>query len=238
MNIAKRVLLTYLCFVLCSLLYTTHINAGVQYSLDFSSRFIWRGFDLNPDNKPVLQPSITVPLGDTGFAVNFWGSFSFEDKTLHETDITLSYDFTKLKNFSLSVGFTHYGWYFSEDFKFSAHTTQEIYITVGLPNVPLKPGVSLYYDLNNGDGLYASLGIGHNLKLSERIALDLSASLGYNGGMWIEESGFSNLDFIVSVPIQLGKISISPFLVTTIIMMDEVNPEVDNEIYIGGSLAF
>lgn len=238
MNRVKKILLAALCFVLCGSLLSFHMNAGTQFGLDFNSRYMWRGFDLNPNNKPVLQPSVTFTLGDSGLAVNFWGSIAFGNKTLHETDITLSYDFSNLKNVSLSVGFIHYGWYFSDDFKFKDNTTQEFYITAGLPKVPLNPTLSLYYDINNGDGFYAALAIGHGLKLTESVSLDLSASLGYNGGQWIEESGFSNLDFGVSVPLRLDKTTISPFLGVTIILLDEVNPGVDNEIFAGVSLAF
>jgi hypothetical protein len=238
MNMARKIVLTVLCFVLCASLFTTHMTAGVEFGLDFSSRYIWRGFDLNPDNKPVLQPSVTFAVGDTGLSVNFWGSFSFEDKALHETDITLSYDFTQLKDVSLSIGFIHYGWYFTDGFTFKDHTTQEFYITAGLNNVPLKPALSLFYDVNNGDGLYASLGIGHGLKLSESLTLELAASLNYNGGQWIEESGFSHLDFSASLPLKLNNVSVSPFFGVTVIMLDEVNPGVDNEVYAGVSLVF
>lgn len=238
MDMVKKILFAALSLVLSCSLFTTHMNAAAEFGLDFNSRYIFRGFDLNPNNKPVLQPSITFVLGKSGLSVNVWGSFSFEDKALHETDITLSYDFTGLKNVSLSVGFIHYGWYFSEDFTFKANTTQEFYLTAGLPNVPLKPTLSLYYDINNGDGFFASLGIGHGLRLSEGLTLDLSASLNYNGGQWIEGSGFSHFDFVASVPVTFGKISISPFVGAVLIMMEEVNPGVDHEVYVGVSLAF
>lgn len=238
MSISRKLLLTAICCVLCVPLFSTCVNAGVDIGLDFSSRYIWRGFDLNPDNKPVLQPSITYAFGDSGFAVNVWGSFSFEDKALHETDITISYDFSRMKNVSLSVGFIHYGWYFADDFEFSDHTNQEFYATVGLPNVLFGPALTVYYDVSNGDGLYASLGIGHGLKLSGELTLELAASLGYNGGQWIDGYGFSDLNFRVSVPLKLKKISLSPFFGATFILMDEVNPGIDNEIYAGVSLAF
>jgi hypothetical protein len=215
-----------------------HMNAGTEFGLDFNSRYIWRGFDLNPNNKPVLQPSVTFTIGDTGFSVNLWGSFAFGNKRLHEADITFSYDFSNLKDINLSIGFIHYGWYFSENFEFEDHTSQEVYLTLGLPKVPLTPTLSLYYDMGNGDGFYASLGIGHGVKLTESITLDLSASIGYNGGQWIEGSGFSNLDFGVSIPLKLDNVSISPFFGVVIVLLDEVNPQVDNEIFAGVSLAF
>jgi uncharacterized protein (TIGR02001 family) len=234
----KKILITALCIILSASVLSTHLHAGFEFGLDFYSRYIWRGFDLNPDNKPVLQPSVTYSFGDTGFSVNFWGSLSYEDKGLNETDITLSYEFKQIKNISLSVGFIHYGWYFSDDFSFKDHTTQELYVSAGFDKLPLKPTLTLYYDINNGEGLYALLGIGHGIKVSDSVTLDLAASLGYNGGQWVEDPGFSDLNLVVSIPLQLNKLSISPFLGSSIILMDEVNPEVENEIYFGFSLAF
>ena len=236
MNSAKKALLSLLCVLVFGCIFVSPLEADVNYGLDVSSRYIWRGFDLNPNNKPVLQPSVTFTPGNSGFSVNLWGSYAFENKELNELDITVSYDFRSLKQVSLSVGFIHYGWYFTEDFKFGDHTTQELYVTAGLPKVFLNPTLSLYYDINNGDGWYASLGIGHGVKLSESMSLDLAAALGYNGGQWIEESGFSNLDFKASLPFKLGDVSVSPFLGVTVILMDEVNPGMDNEIFVGVSL--
>ena len=238
MKIKKKFLLIALCVLLFGTFFATHMNASTQVSLDFKTRYIWRGFDLNPNNKPVLQPSVTFGLGDSGFALNFWGSFSFENKSVNETDITLSYEFSQMKNLSLSVGFIHYGWYFVDDFKFKDNTTQEIYVTAGLPEVPFNPTLTLYYDFNNGDGVYLVLGISRGLKLTENVSLDLSAALGYNGGMWVEESGFSDLDLLASIPFKIDKLSFSAYLGAVFILMDEVNPGVDSEIFAGVSLSF
>lgn len=235
---SRKILLTVVISVLLCVLLPGRMDAGVDCSVDFYSRYIWRGFDLNPDNKPVVQPSITYAFGDSGFSVNLWGSFSFENSELNETDITLSYEFKNLKTISLSIGFIHYGWYFTEGFTLEDNTTQEVYVTAGLPGVPLNPTVSLYYDINNGDGLYATFGVSHGLSFAQSLTLELAATLGYNGGQWTESTGFSNLNLTASLPISLNKISIAPIVGTTFILMDEVNPGVDNEFYVGVSLAF
>lgn len=238
MNLSGKILTTMVCLLMACGIFQVNLEAGTEFQVDFSSRYIWRGFDLNPQNQPVLQPSITHSFGDSGFSVNVWGSFSFENKELHEADLTLSYDFKTAENFSLSIGLIHYGWYFTEGFDFGDHTTQEIYITAGLPKVILGPSLSVYYDFNNGDGFYVSLGLGHSVQLSDQLNLDLSASLGYNGEQWIDESGFSDLNLGLSVPFKIDKISISPFVKITFVLMDAVNPEVDNEFAFGASLVF
>ena len=214
------------------------LEAGQVYQLTFTSRYIWRGFDMNPPNKPVLQPSITFDFGKSGIALNLWGSFSFENKQVNETDLTLSYTFKTPESYSLSVGFTHYGWYFAKPFKLKNNTSQEVYISAGLPKAFLNPKVTVYYDFNNGDGTYVVLALAHSLKLSEKLVTDLSASLGYNGRQWINQSGFSDLNFGAAVPFNLDKVTISPFINITFILMDAVNPGIDNELTIGASLWF
>ena len=216
----------------------SHLDAAVEYQVDLSSRYIWRGFDLNPQNKPVLQPSVTFAFGDSGFSVNLWSSFSFVAKELDELDVTLSYDFQLSKDIAMTVGLIHYGWYFVDGFNFKDNTTQEFYVTLGFSRLPLAPEVTLYYDFGNGDGLYIELGVGHSVPLSEELSLELSASLGYNDQLWIGDSGLSDLNFGASVPFKIGKVIISPFLKMTLVLLDAVNPGIDNEIYGGASIIF
>jgi len=234
----RTITLTLLSLILYCFLFTTPLTAEGPFTLDFNSRYIWRGFDLNPNNHPVIQPSLSFPLGDTGFSIDLWGSFSFEDKEGYETDITLTYELTQSENLSLSIGLIHYGWYFSQDFTFKDDTTQEIFISLALPKLPLSPTLSLYYDFTNGSGLYALCEISHDILLSNHITLKLNSSLGYNEGQWIEGSGFSDVVLSVSLPLHIGNISLTPFLGTVFILLDEVNPGVNNEIYMGLSLNF
>jgi hypothetical protein len=214
------------------------VNAKTELGLTFNSRYIWRGFDLNPDNKPVLQPSVTFPVSDTGFNLNLWASISFADKKVNETDLTLSYDFSKLKKISLSIGFIHYGWYFANNFRFKQNTTQEFYLTLGLPDTFLNPEFYFYYDINNGNGFYGTLGVSYCLKLSEQQTLELACLLGYNGSQWVNNSGFSNLALSVTWPLQIGKTKFLPFIGGIVILMEEVNPGVSSEIFAGLTLMF
>lgn len=169
----------------------------VQVQADYWSSYIWRGFDLNPERRPVFQPSLDYEFGDSGISANLWMSFSFEDKALHETDLTLIYDFSPSEDISLEAGFIHYGWYFTRNFRFKHDTTHEIFFGAGLPAVFLEPCLEVYYDFHNGKGFYFQLNAGHSLTLSPTLGLDLSASLGYNGGQWLPEeasSGFSDMN--------------------------------------------
>jgi len=238
MSISKRVAAIIIGVLLLCIIDAAGLLAGTAYQLTFSSRYTWRGFEMNPPNKPVLQPSITYTFGESGFSANAWGSFSFENKELNELDLTLSYSFASSEHVSLAVGFIHYGWYFAEGFRFEDNTTQEVYVSAGLPKVFLSPRVSFYYDFNNGDGYYLLLGVGHSLPVSGRLSLELAASCGYNGKQWIEESGFSDLNLGASLPLKINKFTVTPFLNVTFILLDAVNPGVDNEISFGAAAAF
>lgn len=238
MNCSKKIVFTVWSLVVICLLYVYPLEASQAYQLTFTSRYIWRGFDLNPPNKPALQPSITFNFGNSGLSLNLWGSFSFEDKHVNETDATLAYTFKTPEKYVLSVGFIHYGWYFAKPFKFKTNTTQEVYVAGGLPKAFLAPTLTVYYDFNNGDGTYMTLGLAHSLKLSENVGVDLTSCLGYTGKQWVDKSGFSNLSLNANIPIKFSKVTLTPFANVVFILMDEVNPGVNNELAFGASLSF
>ncbi len=224
--------------MLFGLLASLTLEAGVEYQIDVTSRFIWRGFDLNPQNKPALQPGVTFSFGESGLSLNLWSSFSFSARELDELDVTLTYDFKLTRNIALAIGLIHYGWYFVDGFTFKDNTTQEIFATIGLPDLPLAPELTLYYDFANGDGLYFELGIGYSVPLSEELSLELSATLGYNDKLWIAESGLSDLSFCASVPFKIETVTISPSFNIMFILLDAVNPGTNNEIWGGVSIVF
>lgn len=238
MNKSRKVFYLVGIVLMSFLFFTPILEAGMSYQLTFASRYIWRGFDMNPDNKPALQPSLTYNFGESGVALNLWGSISFEHKQLNEADITLSYTFKTPSKYSLSVGFTHYGWYFADDFTFKNNTSQEVYVSAGLPECFLSPNLSVYYDFGVGDGLYAQLGVAHRLNVAKEVGIDLSASLGYTSKQWVDKSGFTNLLLGATVPFKVDKVTISPFVNMIFILMDEINPGTDNEFVLGASIQF
>jgi uncharacterized protein (TIGR02001 family) len=232
-------------FILLVLLFLSITAAPGLYAgtisgqVDFMSRYIWRGWDLNPDKKPVVQPSFTYSFGDSGFSANVWFSFTSEDKELNEMDLTLSYDFKISETVAISAGLIHYGWYLADDFSFENNTSYELYLSASFPKLPLSPGVSVYYDFNLGDGLYASFSLAHSIKLAETITADLSASLGYNDGQYLEDymdTGFSDFNVSMALPFKLGRASVTPFITYTIVLLDDIGK--DNHLWFGVSLAF
>jgi len=216
-----------LIFSLCSFL-CTGLSAESSYKLDFSSSYIWRGFDLNPTQKPVLQPSMNYIFGDSGFSLNLWGSISFADKELMETDLTLTYKFKTSDDFSLSAGLIHYGWYFVDNFRFKDDTSHEIFASVDLPLILFNPTLTVYYDFTNGDGFYTQLNADYSYQFHESIRADLTASLGYNGGQWLAEgadSGFSDLNLGMDIHYTSGQFIITPFVRYTFGLLSALGKE-------------
>ena len=234
---------TVICLILAGLVLMGASPAAAQMSfqVDTMSRYVWRGFDLFAPNNGAFQPSATYTFGDSGFSANLWTSFALGDRATYryddEIDLTLAYAFKTPEAYSLSVGMIHYGWYFDRHFTFRQSTTQELFITAGLPAAFLQPSLSVYYDVTMGTGLYACLKVGRTLPLTESLPLNLSACLGYNSRQWIEASGFSDLTLGASLPIKAGgRLIVAPQINYTFVFMPEVNPH--DEVWFGLSLIY
>jgi len=232
----KRIISLLLVFLAIAFL---TLPGAVAAQADLVSRYVWRGFDLLPDNHAAIQPSFTIDLGKGGFALNIWSSFALAQrgvfKYADEIDATLSYDFKMPEGWELSAGFTHYGYWFAEDFSFKDATSQEVYATVARTDLPLSPTLSVYYDLNLGSGLYVTLGGSHELALSEKVSVELGGLVGFNSRQYIDRTGFSDIDLYANVPLQVGRLTLTPSFNVMIPLLDEVNEDV--EIWFGFSAA-
>lgn len=215
---------------------TLRINGQEALQLDFTSKYIWRGFDVL-DDKPALQPSISFDL--FGLYLNVWGSFALKERDwlrpLDEIDVTLSYNFQLSDEFSIEAGVIHYGWYWEDNFSFKDSTTWELFVSAKLTKLLFAPSITVFHDFKLGKGTYVLLQGEYSLEMRNFITLNFSASLGYNAKMWINTSGFSDLNFGVSSPIKLGSTTISPFINYTIVFLESVNE--NNEVWFGISLA-
>jgi len=215
------------------------LAGAVSGQVDLVSRYIWRGFDLLPDNHMAIQPSVSIELGKSGFTLDVWSSFALANrcdfKYSDEIDLTLSYDFTMPEGWELSLGFTHYGYWFAQDFSFKDSTSQEIFAAVARTDLPLSPQLSIYYDFNLGSGVYVTLEGGIEKELSEKVSLEAGALVGFNSRQYIEGTGFSDIDLWIKAPLSLGRVELTPSLNVMIPLRDEVNE--DTEVWIGLSAA-
>ncbi len=231
----KLVLLLLACLVGATL----SLPGAVSGQVDLVSRYIWRGFDLLPDNHAAIQPAFTVDFGESGFALNVWSSFALAHRATFkhsdEIDVTLSYSFKVPEGWELNAGFTNYAYWFADDFKFKNHTSQEVYATFARTDLPLSPTISVYYDFNLGSGLYVTLGGSQELTVNEKMNVDVGGLIGFNSRQYIEKTGFSDIDLYVKVPLTMVKLTLTPSLNVMIPLLDEVNE--DTEIWFGFSAA-
>jgi hypothetical protein len=162
-------------------------------SVDVMSNYVWRGQKLS--DSLVIQPSVGITYG--GFDANLWSNFDSDWKgedtddgqgKVTETDLTLSYSFSKDK-FNFSAGYIYYGLEGASD-------TQELFFSAAY-DVLLNPTLILYYDYDEGQGAFIVASIDHSFDLGKNIPLDVGASASYNINnkvMGVDEEGddFSN----------------------------------------------
>lgn len=219
--------------------FSAQLYGDFIYRIDLTSRYIWRGFDLNPNKQPVLQPSFEYSCGDCGITLNLWSSFSFNDTNNHEIDLSFTYDFNISDHFSLAAGIIHYGWYFVEHFSFSQNTTQEIFLTAAFPNLFFHPGFTIFYDFGNGDGFYLLLEMVIPQKFSSSVEFNFYASLGYNGGQWLADKadpGFSDLNLGFDCLLKIKRFILSPFIRYTVVLLKDLGDQ--NHFWFGISMRY
>jgi hypothetical protein len=198
---------------------------------------VWRGQTLSEDDG-VVQPSVGITYGN--FGANLWANFDAETEEHTETDLTLSYGFSKDK-LSLEVGYIYYALEGTDD-------TQEAYLALAYDTI-LSPSLIIYYDFDEGDGAFLIASIGHSIGLMDEVSLNLGASVSLNFDneiMGVDSDGDTFTDFYngeitasVSVPISKNlviepKIAYSFPLTNNAEDVFEALPSGENDIFYGG----
>jgi len=195
--------------------------AEASVGLDVKSAYVFRGVTLNEN--VVAQPYLEV----SGLPIDLgvWANFDVEsddargytDSQFSEVDIYGSYSLP-IEAVDASIGYTEYT-YPNGDLE----ADREVSLSVGL-DVPLAPSVGVYYGLDGGieENIYAQLGIGHDIELSEAIGLSLGGVVGYlnpDSG----EDGFSHYELSASVSYD--------FLSVGVAYIDQIDDDVLGDAY-------
>lgn len=151
---------------------------GLQTDVTLVSRYIWRGFDTIIDDQPAIQPSLTISFGNSGLWLNLWSASALADTDFVELDLIAGYDRQMFRFLSLSMGAGYFTFPSLPDYPDQNSTTPEAYAGISARSFPFSPALTLYYDFNLGDGLYATLSLEHDLRLKGRM-VHSSALLGY-----------------------------------------------------------
>lgn len=136
-------------------------------SVDVMSNYVWRGIKSTPNM--AVQPSVGITYG--AFSSNLWANYDAKNSKHTETDLTLDYGFA-FDKVSLNLGYIYYAFEGLND-------TQEFYAAVGYDTI-LKPKLTIYYDMAEGNGAYIVASVAHSLDLAKNIPLNLGASASYN----------------------------------------------------------
>jgi len=186
--------------------------AGKAYaSAALASRYVWRGQTLSEGI--VVQPTVGMTLG--GFSANLWSNVDLDNSeedddgiVMNETDLTLSYSLP-IGPVNATAGFIHYD--------FDGGDTQELYLTCAVSTL-LSPTLSLYYDIDEGEGAFAVLSGSHAFPVGP-VSLTAGASLGFNLGdaaMGLNEDGedftglyYGEVSLATSIPL-FKNVSLDP----------------------------
>ena len=238
----KAIVLLFVCaFALTS--YAQEEEKAWSVSLDqsFSDKYIWRGIRLNEEGVNQGALDVSYEAGDLGtVGVKVWYNFDLDSENnesgdFSEVDYTLYWERT-FDALTLGAGFIYHD--FSE---VNMGSTQEIFISAAVDMV-LNPKLTVFYDLNEVDGFYIDLSIGHSIDLDVLDAtLDFGASLGYADDDQASfyyagaESGFTNysLSTAVNFPL-LENITLTPSVVYYGLLEDADNQNMADDDFVFG----
>jgi len=177
--------------------------ADATVGLDMNSAYVWRGMTVN--DGIVFQPSLNVTKG--GFGLNVWGNLdggtydcTWDSGEFSEVDLTLSYGFD-LEPLNITIGYIEYLFPTTENS--GALGTREVYANFGMDIIEnLSTSLSIYYDVDEVEDIYANLSLTYNAPLTDATSLNLGAGIGYAGEDFAkyygggEDAGF--FDYLLS----------------------------------------
>jgi hypothetical protein len=234
--------------VLLSFAYITKAEEQVVkfgLSADYYSKDIWRGQVL--DNKSVFQPAVSASA--YGFTGSLWGNMDLDNSSkivpdnageFSEFDYTLDYTAVMpgIDNLNYSLGTIYYR-FPNQVFR----PTTEVYGGLSLPDNFLSPSIKWFRDVEQFNGSYIQLGVGHLLEkiyvVNEKCycGLQLGASVAwansaYNDGYFgVDEGHFNDLTLNLGLPFCFGSWTIRPSInYATMLSSDirEVTDKSDN----------
>ena len=192
--------------------------------INYSSMYLWRGFDLS-DGDPVMQGG--MDLSFKGLTLSYWSNYNLDDSELDETDLVIDYSFDLSELVSLSVGNILYS--------INGDDTSEVYAGISL-NTILEPAFTIYYDYDQFDGdIYASASIGHSLDIKDGLSLSLGALASY-----IDADGYDalhNAEFSAALDYAFNEqVSLSPAVIFSTPISDDADDVIDDEMMAGLTL--
>ncbi len=212
-------------------------EVGFQPEVTVVSKYIWRGFDTIVDDRPAIQPSVTVTFGKSGLWFNAWSAFALADTDFVELDLIAGYDRALPKDLTLSAGVGYFTFPSMSHYPDKNSATPEIYAGLTTCALPFSPGLTLYYDFNLGDGVYATLCLTHDFDLKYK-TIHTCALIGYTRQYKAigVDPGISDICLGVSTDVDVKGFVLTPSLNYVIVPNETINDE--DEVWFGLSVGW
>lgn len=224
---------------------------GVTFDNEFTTKYIWRGFDLFDDHG-AWMPSVDFDLFGSGWSFNVWAAqpFGSGNEEFKELDYTLAYSNTAFEGQAAEMEYTaNYIYYdFYESGK--AADNQEIGVGMAFPKL-LENSVSglvpSYYVgqiwFNEGTahgGAFHVLALDYPVEIPDCpvSTLNLHSDLTFNDGYAGLDNQWSHITFGVSSDVEVGGVAFSPYVSFQVSMDDSVNKEDELWAGISTSISF
>jgi uncharacterized protein (TIGR02001 family) len=212
-------------------------TAEVAFDADVTlvSKYIWRGFDTISDDRPAVQPSVTMVFGQSGPWLNLWSAIALADTDFVELDLVAGYDRPLSEHLIFSIGAGYFTFPSMPHYPDENSTTPEAYVGITAPSFPLSPSVNLYYDFNLGDGIYATLSFSRDFEIKGK-AVHLSFLTGYTSqyqGIGVDP-GFSDVCLGLSTDLGFKGMMVTPSINYAFVPNETINDE--NEFWVGLSI--
>lgn len=222
------------------------------------TEYIWRGFDLLPDDDMAVQADFYFDLGGTGLYVGAWCSYATDSiwDEWDEWDFYGGYNITLFENdpfaMNIDIGYTYF--HFPEQNK--DVDSQEISLALKLPGLiplgssELTPYATIYYSFAAHDHAadkdqkltWYKIGLDFStpLELTEKQTLDLYLETFANdgSGAFNVASGFSHIATGMSTTFDLAGFRLTPALNYQWTLEDLVNDEDEFWASLSASITF
>lgn len=213
-------------------------DTSVGVDLDLRSRYVWRG--LTVTDFFVMQPSVWVGLeGERqAWTAGVWGHLEAtpslaglgvrsEGAGFGEVDYWVEWGWST-KAFELGFGsilYTYSG-YPGDDLD----RTAEIYSSFALPDLPLAPSVTVFYDVVAVRGAYVETELSHTVRPESSLPVSFGAAFGVSWGQGestrrlesanFASDGLTHVDLSASFEWNAGSATLEPS-VHYVVLLDE-----------------
>ncbi len=226
------------CLIVCLCVFSCSTQAVIaedkidfEITADYFDKYIWRGQNLSDD--PVFQTGISASY--KGLTAAIWSSMDLTNINgnsgdFSEIDCSLDYSsaIPGMEGIGYSVGVIYY------DFPgTTVKDTTEIYLGLNF-DLPLSPSITVYHDVDEAEGSYVSLAVGHSIeKIAELgpdlpVGMEISASLGWGSGSYnkyywgTDQSKLNDMAFSVSFPLEIAGWTVAPSLNYVTLLSDDI----------------